>query len=50
MEEVMQTAILFFPFLNNRVKITAASDSNTSQYKFFLNLKNINLMELNYSI
>lgn len=40
-EEVMQqTVILFSPFLNDRVKITAASVSNTGQHKFFLNLKN----------
>lgn len=48
-EEVMQqAAVLFFPFLDNRVKATAIRlmyQYNISQCNCFLNLKSINLNE-----
>lgn len=46
-EEVMQqAAVLFFPFLDNRVKATAIRlmyQYNINQCNCFLNLKSINL-------
>lgn len=44
-EAMPQPPILFSTFLNNRVKITAASDYNASQ-QILLNLKSTNLTHL----